>query len=105
MRSTKAPAIKAGRDDGELHLEGHEGQVRHAALVLPGQAREEHIVQAADEAADRGAEGQGVADDHPLDGDQGQGEVHEHERGEHVLLPDHAPVKEGQPGRHEQHEG
>ena len=50
------------------------------------------------------AEGQRVPDQHPEDSDRGDAEEVRHQHGEHVLGPDHAAIKQGEAGGHEQHE-
>ena len=93
------------RDDREHHLEEHEQQVRDGGRVvgvgLDAHAVEAGPAQAADEAAVVGAEGQAVAEQHPLDADDAQQDEALHHDGEHVLAAHQAAVEEGQPRRHQ----
>ena len=96
-----------GRDDAEHHLEGGEGHRRDREgvpgdwILRVGEAGE---LQPPDEAAAARTEGEGVAEQHPDDADDGEhAEALPHD-GQDALAPDHPAVEERQPGRHEQHE-
>ena len=91
-------------DDGELELEGHEDQVGDGAPRLRGHVVQHQEVSTPDEASVRLAEGQRVAEHHPLHRHQRHGEEGVHERGEYVLAPHHAAVEERQTRRHQQHQ-
>jgi hypothetical protein len=99
---------QGGRDDGEHHLEAHEQDVRDgepAADLVMRHAHEEDVVEAAGEAvADVGREGDGVADDDPLDGHHAERDEAVHEGREHVAAVDHAAVEQREARRHQEHE-
>jgi hypothetical protein len=63
------------------------------------------VVQAADEAADVRAEGQGVAEKQPLHPDQGHEHIIQGQGGQDIFPPGHASVKEGQGRGHHQDQG
>ena len=60
--------------------------------------------EVADEARVVGAEGQAIAEQHPLQADDAHGGQALHEDREDVLSSDQAPVEEGQTRGHEQHQ-
>ena len=114
----EGPGDERGRDDGVGHVEGHEEQVGHAvgegvALVAHAEAvdADAHAAQAGQfEAADEAealvfAEGEGVAHEHPEHGHHGHDHERLHDGGGDVLFARHAAVVEGQPRRHEEHQG
>ena len=98
-----------GGDHREHHLEEHEGLVGNGRGIRgiglrahPAQARP---LEPADDASLVRPEGEGVAPEHPLHGDQGEDDEAVHERPERVLLPHHAAVEEREPRRgHQQDE-
>ena len=100
---------KRGRDDGEHALEhGDEdefGDVCAVVNVLGADAgeKEEGWVPA-DDAVLRGAEGERVAADDPLEADDAKGRHGMHHGAEDVFTADHAGVKEGEAGNHEHDE-
>ena len=96
------------RDDGEHHLEYHERLVGYGGGVGV-RWRQPHVLEAepgeiADDAALAGAEGQGVADDHPLDAHQPDDDEALHDGAEHVLAAREARVEEAEARRHEHDE-
>ncbi len=98
-----------GRDGREHHLEEHERLVRDGGGV-PRVRRRAHATQAgplepADDAAAVGPEGKAVSEEHPLQRDDAENGERLHERRQHVLLPHHPAVEEGEAGHgHEEDE-
>src|SRR5712664_1240780 len=86
------------RDDGEHHLEKHEGLVRDGGGVrrvgLGSHPAQPYPLEAADDAPLVGAERQAIAPEHPLDGDEREDDEAVHQGPERVLLPHHAAVEE-----------
>ena len=91
-RETNAFGIGTGDErhgEGRKHaLEGHEDVVRQVgcrAVGFGAHTREEHMVEIADDAGNITAEGEGITDQGPDDGDQPQGRIAVHAGGEDVL--------------------
>ena len=93
-------------DHREHHLEGGKEPVGDGlGIVRVGQGPhpvEPQKVEPADQPADIGAEGQGVAVQDPLDPGQGHKDVTQGQGGKQVLPAHHAPVKQGQGRSHQQ---
>jgi hypothetical protein len=102
------PRDQGRRDDRELALEHHEHQLgdalvaEHRRVVEAGQADQRRVP--ADQPALAVAEGQAVADHHPLHADHRHRQKRVHHRRQHVLAADHAAVEQGQAGHHQEHE-
>ena len=101
---------EGGCDDGELALEHGEDELGDALVgeeLVEGEALEGDVVPVpADDApsADGVAEGEGVADQHPVQADDGHGDEGVEHGGEDVFASHHAGVEEGEAGDHEEHE-
>ncbi len=91
-------------DDGEHGLKDHEGEGGNGQALFDAHAnaRQAQEVQAADEAADVFSEDQGVAVQDPLQAYDAHHGKAEDDRGDGVLLSDHAPVEEAHAGDHDQ---
>ena len=91
------------RDRGEGHLEHHEdGFGNGAREAVDADALEHHLIEPADEGGAVG-KGEAVAGDHPDEAAHGDGGEDLAQDGEHVLLPDHAAVEQGET-RHGHHQ-
>ena len=100
---------EGGGDDGEHELVDHVGLMGDGGGVggFGGEADsvEEEIIEAADEAVSV-AEGEGITDQRPEDGDEAHHGKALHHGAEHVFSADEAAVEERQAGAgHEQDEG
>ena len=105
----KGPGDKRGRDDGEHHLVGHEGEVRDSGGVV-GIGRGPHAVEeGVAEVADEGiafAENQAVTADSPEEGDDSHHDEALHHGAEDVLAAHQTGVEQGQAGAgHHQDKG
>ena len=93
------------RDDGEHHLEYDEQQRGDAVVYLidvdAGKAEEAQVPHERATLSER----QAVSPQHPDDAHHGHGHEAVHERADDVSGADEASVEEGEPGRHEQHQG
>jgi hypothetical protein len=96
-------------DDCKHALKNHESKVGDGGAVVGAGIHadpfEPEPVQPSDDAAVIRAEGQGIAPEHPLKGDYPEDDEALHNGPEHVLAPNHAAVKEGQPRGHEHDQG
>jgi len=95
------------RDDGQSQpgndqLEDHEEQVRDAVALHPD-AMQEDVIEVSYQPVDIGAEGQAVAEDDPLDADEGKCDERQREHGDEVLPP-HEPAVEEPHSRSHQHD-
>ena len=97
------------RDDGEHHLEQHEGLRRNRPRVIRIRGRADALQeQVRERVAANGVarrEGHAVAENHPQRRDQRHQNQAVHHRGEHVFAPHEAAVKQDQSRRgHHQHQ-
>jgi hypothetical protein len=96
-------------DDGEHALEDHEDHVRQVGgdglVGLHAHAGQGQEVQAADKAVDVRSEGQGIAPEHPDQGNDADGGETLHHGAESVFGAGHARVEQGQPRGHEHDQG